>query len=338
MVKKSKRRAQKLVGKKKYRNGEREQRLYSRRKVLSILGFFGLATAEQIWQRGAADPLIDFIKVKAHRWFDHGEAIMTQELHKRIDLIFKLFLESEADTEFVPPQDWDHARPDVILPNGVRTYGHEFEVLQAIATCFPREQVAWEYQDRSWPVHENNSQVFLASGVSNAGSRLVIGTPDNPILDPRLGDKVVQLEYGIRRGNGQLIRWQYNELIQREALAICDRSKNIVLQAELTKPLQHDDYLLVTRIPGPRPKTIYSVFSGLQGPGTRATEMLFSKVSVRDLEELASRIGYEGGEVPCFQAVFRASKLEKINGSSVATHIELVTEGCPPKRLANKLL
>ena len=218
------------------------------------------------------------------------------------------------------------------------TYGHEAQVLKSIASALWQSPIVWDMKRESWLAHADSSQVFLGSGQSNAGTRLVLGRPDKEILfSPQIGTHIVELEYSIGTGEGSLNRWQYHELINRQRLAICHRQgRKIVLAEGTSAKLQSDDYLLITRIPGPAPKTVVTVFSGLHGPGTRATELLFKAVSLKDLEDLASRIGYVPGQVPYYQAVFRASEFRKdeIEGSAIPTRIELVTDGCPPKRIS----
>jgi len=174
---------------------------------------------------------------------------------------------------------------------------------------------------------------MLASGSSNLATQDVIGTPERPNFSPKIGESRIALPYAIGMGTGKLKRLQYGEHIERSRLAICTSEEKIVAQAEGRHGHQVDDYLLVTRVPGTRPDIVLTVLAGLHGPGTRSAEMLFSTIRQRDLDELASWIDYKPEHIPYFQAVFRASRFTKVNGSDVPAHLELVTEGCPPRRL-----
>jgi hypothetical protein len=256
-----------------------------------------------------------------------------ESARRRFELAGDLFLSSSKPTEFLPPADWSGGPPDVQLSDGTKTYGHEFEVLKAVAAFLSTEPVTWDVRRQFWPAHSGCSQVMLASGSSNRASRVVIGTPEDPIFHPKLGESRPKLAYSIGTGTGTLKRLQYGKEIERTALAVCDETGRAVLQAEHSSGYQVGDYLLVTRVPGPVPGTVFTVLSGLHGPGTRSAELLFRTVPPAVLEDLASRIDYRRGEIPYFQAVFRGSQFGEQFGSSVATKTELVTEGCPPVRL-----
>jgi hypothetical protein len=265
---------------------------------------------------------------------------LQQSVIDRASLVYELFLSSETETEFIPPTNWGKGLPDVPLPGGVKTYGHEAAVLKSIANfvglSVPLE--TWDIKKNSWLAHQNCSQVMLASGSSNLATRTVIGTPERPMFGCSVGGRAVRLTYSIGMGSGVITRHQYHEQVTRNKLAICKADGSRVLQAEKGPDgFQADDYLLVTRVPGPAPHSVYTVLSGLHGPGTRSAELLFSALSSKNLNELASCIGHERGHVPYFQAVFRASKLNfsRVEGSQVPVHIELVTsEKCPPVPIA----
>jgi hypothetical protein len=258
-----------------------------------------------------------------------------EQLHKRLDLEFELFLRSEGRTDFSLPEDWTAGPPDVVLPNGKKTYGHEAVVLKTIARFLDRHMlITWDVRDKAWNASRDGSRVMLASGSSNLDSARIIGTPAMPFFSTKLRDQQINLAYAIGMGTGELTRLQYHKSVTRNRLAICNPDQAIVVQAAGDCGMQVDDYLLVTRVPGPLPRTVVTVLSGLHGPGTRAAELLFNNtVSGRDLEELASAIDYEPGKPIYYQAVFRASAFTEVDGSSVPTEIELVTEGCPPVRL-----
>ena len=258
---------------------------------------------------------------------------MPQNIIDRASLVYELFLSSEAQTEFIPPTNWGHKIPNVALPGGGRTYGHEAAVLKSIANfvCSSLPLVTWDINESSWLAHRDFSQVMLASGSSNLATRAVIGEPEKPMFISNLNGVAVKLAYSIGMGTGELKRHQYHEEIKRRALAICKADGSPALQAEGSGGWQRDDYLLVTRVPGPAPNSVYTVLSGLHGPGTRSAELLFTALSSQNLQRLASYIGHEHGHNPYFQAVFRASNFKIFDGSDVATHMELViSEKCPP--------
>jgi hypothetical protein len=219
------------------------------------------------------------------------------------------------------------------LPNGTRTYGHEYEVLRSIVGLFREEPTTWGGKKESWLAHVDSSQIMLASGSSNLASAEVIGTPRNPRFSIKIGEHVTNLVYAIGAGTGRLKRLQYGREVTVNANTVCTVNGKIV-QAAAQNRYQVDDYLLVTRAPGATPHTVFTVLSGLHGPGTRSAEMLFNRIPAEELEKLASRIEHKAGTVPYFQAVFRASEFVESNGSSVPTRIELYDEGCPPIRLA----
>jgi hypothetical protein len=251
--------------------------------------------------------------------------------NERQNLAFELFLSSKApSTEVICPTNWGHKPPDVPLPDGRRTYGHEYAILQSIAHFYDQAPITWDSRSESWLAHAASSQIMLASGSSNLASAEVIGTPDAPRFSQRFGDSQINLAYAIKSGDGKLKRLQYGEEIERTRLAICNSDKTTILQAEGTAGYQTDDYLLVTRVPGATPNTVLTVLAGLHGPGTRSAEMLFQSIPTKELKELAAKIDHKSGTVPYFQAVFRASRFIELNGSSVPTEIELVTRGCPP--------
>lgn len=273
----------------------------------------------------------------AHRvegWIHHllkaapGRSALDR-IHTRSELIHGLFLSSAKPTEYMPPRDWSHNPPDIDLGGGFKTYRHEVEVLRSIAHFLDGELVTWDEKTKPWAPHLKCSRVILGSGSSNKASAQVIGTPGFPAFSPKIGDYRVDLSYAIGMGNGTVKRRQYGEYIYRSAHAIYGRHNRALIQADRTATgLLKDDYLLVTRVPGEMKRTVFTVLSGLHGPGTRSAQLLFETVPTKDLEELASRVGYKSGKPPYFQAVFRASGMrsQKEEGSVVPTKIELVTE------------
>ena len=237
-----------------------------------------------------------------------------------------------------PPRDWSGGRPDVQVADGITTYGHEAEVLRSLTTIFYEERPKiWDLKTEGWLPHFNCSQVMLASGSSNEATRALLGRPESPIFAPRIGDFSFPLEYSIGMGTGTVRRLQYGKEITRNALAIWNKQGMRILQADKQGKDQTDDYLLVTRMPGPTPDSVYTVLAGLHGPETRAAELLLSGVSQGDLDQLADRIDHKPECVSYFQAIFRASKFNPhIGKSDVAEKLELVTEACPPIKLGAK--
>jgi hypothetical protein len=293
---------------------------------------FGAAAGGFI-EAAVSQPVADRLKARILSGLRPEGTTIDSSILERVRLAFELFLSSEGPTEFIPPRAWDHAPPDVLLSDGTKSYEHEYEVLRSIARVMSSAPITWDVSHESWLAHAACSQVFLASGQSNEGSRWVIGKPDSPIWALRVGDRTIEFNYSIAKGTGRFKRLQYAQELERDALAIYDRTGRNLAQAEVSGGWQRDDYLLVTRLPGPQPNTVLTVLAGLHGPGTRSAEMLFDAVSATDLKQLASLIGHESGRVPHYQAVFLASGFQQIRGSDVAARIELVTQGCPPKRL-----
>jgi hypothetical protein len=215
------------------------------------------------------------------------------------------------------------------------TYGHEACVLRAISTFLHRELgVGWENTDTLPGASPNGSKVLLGSGASNLETEQILGTPGAP----RFGNPACRLYYSIGQEPQILKRWQYGKFVTPYVHTICNPEGRPLLRPESKFGEQTDDYLLVTRIPGTLRGTVLTVFAGLHGPGTRSTEKLFSSLRFKDLTRLASGIGLEDGKVPYFQAVFRASRFQRNapddpTNSDVATELELVTEGCPPRPL-----
>lgn len=300
----------------------------------SVLAFAFGAVSTGLLEEILSRPSADWLKGRIHETLRRPGTSLPATAFNRLNLAFELFLSSQATTEFIPPRAWDHAPPDIELGDGTKTYGHEYEVLRRIAALFSSAPIAWDVRSESWLAHTRCSQVLLASGQSNEASRVVLGRAENPRWSLKIGGRVLNMAYSIGVGAGRLKRHQYGEIIERKALAICNRNGKILVQAEGAGGWQQNDYLLVTRIPGPKPHTVVTLLAGLHGPGTRSAEMLFTEVSSRDLTDLAAQIDHESGSVPYFQAVFMASRLQTLGGSSVATRLELVTKGCPPVRLS----
>ncbi len=302
-------------------NGRKRNRL-SRRAVLSFLTGVPVGVAANELTP-AVDRLLGLKKLAPQ------PALCPPEILERAELVYQLFLSSPVSrTEFIPPGSWLGGPPNVRLPGGTYTYQHEAEVLKSIASFLGSARLAaWQPVNLSWVPHDDNSQVLLGSGASNAATEAIFGRPESPHLSP--GSR---LHYLITLGRGQFLRWQYGQEIERQAYGICGTDRKVLVQADGRGGWLQEDYLLVTRMPGKVRGTVLTVFAGLHGPGTRATELLFRSLSLDDLRTLADCIGAEPGLTPFYQAVFRASRFER-GISDVATHIELVRHGCPPRPL-----
>jgi len=188
-----------------------------------------------------SEPLADRFKARILHWLRPEGTTIDGGVLERLGLAFELFLSSEAATEFIPPRAWDHAPPDVPLSDGTTTYEHEYEVLRSIARVMSSAPIIWDVSEEPWLSHADRSQVFLASGRSNEGTRWVIGEPDRPIWAPRIGDRTIGLKYSIANGTGRLKRLQYGQELERSALAICDSTGKILAQAEVSGGWQRDD-------------------------------------------------------------------------------------------------
>jgi len=301
---------------------------------LSLLGGGALFLGREISKRLFAEPLSQKIRVWAHQKIIPKGTIAPKEIHTRIDLAYQLFLSSKAlRTDCIPPTAWSHKPPDVELPSGGKTYGHEAAVLESILSFVQQGNIDIQVKDDFWVANTGSSRIILASGGPNVATREIIGTPETPGFCPKLSAFPVKLAYAIGMGEGPIKRMQYGELIERRALSVHKATGRERLQAETDAGRQKTDYLLVTRVPGRTKGTVYTVLAGLHGPGTRSAELLFSSVPPKDLEDLASRIGHRPGQVPFFQAVFRASQFRTIDGSDVPSQMELVTERFPPIRI-----
>jgi hypothetical protein len=304
---------------------------------LAVLTFAGAGVCwhgRELYKKFVLDPLAQKITVYVHQKLLPEGTTAPQQLHDRTNLVFELFLSSVAPrTDCIPPTAWSQNLPDVEVSPGKKTYGHEAAVIHSILRFVGQSGFELDIKDDSWLANTGSSRVMLASGSSNLASQEVIGTPINPTFCPKLGAPPVNLAYAIGIGEGRVKRLQYGGLIERQALCVRKKTGKRKLQAEMDSGRQTADYLLVTRVPGFTQGSVYTVLSGLHGPGTRSAELLFNSLSLKDLEELASRIDHKSGKVPFFQAIFRASKFDPASGSDVPSHLELVTEGFPPARL-----
>ncbi len=297
----------------------------------SLVGYPFLRAAEEIGKDLAREAAKEAYRVKVVDQFLEWTGAASRmsiptEVVERASLIYELFLSAYTDTEFIPPTNWGPRMPNVRLPGGGKTYGHEAEVLRAIANFVSSSVplITWDVNKSSWVAHQDCSQVMLASGSSNLATRTIIGEPAKPVFVSKLGNAAARLTYSIGMGSGELKRRQYHEEIKRRALAVYKADGKCIIQAEASGHWQRDDYLLVTRVPGPVAGTVYTVLAGLHGPGTRAAELLFTALSLPDLQKLKSCIGLRADR-PFFQAIFRASDFKVLDGSDVATRIELVT-------------
>jgi hypothetical protein len=257
-------------------------------------------------------------------WRDDHQSVA----HKRVDLVERLFFDVHQSTDFMPPSHWQVIPPNVDTGGGVFTYEHEARVLDAMKFFF--HDVQWKVAaDKNRSVDPSHSQVFIGSGVSNLATREYLGDANAPRFEVRVpGCGCIKLPYGMAYvSERQIERLQYGEQRVGPESAFVDSSIRTLALPQTGRGNQlQEDYLLVTRLPG------RTFFTGLHGPGTRATELFFRQ-DPRVLEDLEERLNLAGGSSAYFQAVFRATELVEVNGSLVATHLECMREPCPPVRL-----
>src|SRR5664280_1377104 len=102
----------------------------------SFLAFLGGATSHTLWETyksGIVDPLVEPLKCWVAGSLSWGAIATPQTIHQRPELVWDIFFSSRLRTEFIPPTDWGPTVPDVQLPGGTKTYGHEASVLSSIA-------------------------------------------------------------------------------------------------------------------------------------------------------------------------------------------------------------
>jgi len=299
-----------------------------KRQTLSVLTAFVSGVISSMVGTLAMRPVEKLIGLKELTPDDDAQKVAYWD-QAHAALTYALFLGSGAlKTQYLPPTDWYVKSPDVFLGNDQYTYGHEAEVLRSITRFLCHETLAtWvptTIQRRPDPL---SSHVLLGSGASNRLTRRLIGTP----WEPQFEAAGLKLHYTITQGDGTILkRCQYYKEHAPKAHAICRSDETRLLQPQVRDGWQQDDFLVVTRMPGNISGTDRTIFAGLHGPGTRSAELLFTSLSMRDLEHLASAIDFRPGRTPHFQAVFRASHFKELNGSHVPTSIELVTDTCPP--------
>jgi hypothetical protein len=248
--------------------------------------------------------------------------------HRRADLIERLLLNVRENTDFIPPTNWAVMPPDVDTGGDVFTYEHEARVLEAMKGFF--SEVQWRIaSDMDRSVEFSHSLVLLGSGVSNYATREYLGDANAPRFEVAVrGYGNVPLPYGIAYVPDRAIeRLQYREVRVGPESAFVDSAGNVVAIPQTGRSNQLlEDFLMVTRIPG------RVFFTGLHGPGTRATELFFQSDPTM-LEHLEIELN-AGQNVPYFQAIFRATDMVEKGGSLVATHLECMRNPCPPVRLA----
>jgi hypothetical protein len=308
-------------------------------KTAFTAGAFAGYVGKDIIVRTAADKLEEELASKfklISNWIGTTEN-REPFARERRDLVYHLFLRSEiGDTEFLPADKWSGGQPDKKIASGRLTYGHEATVCNAMADFLHIDlNLPYAKAEAADVAHGPDSKIILGSGAVNDEAAKYLGTPDDP--KSRYGS--LRLHYGIGNGTGMLKRWQYGKEIERKAHIIRDARGRRICEPDSQNQYQKDDFLLVTRLPGEEPGTCNTLFTGLQGPGTRAAELLFSeRVPLDDLRKLAGMIDSRPGETPFYQAVFRASKFDSnlardTTNSDVATEINLVIDKCPPLKL-----
>jgi hypothetical protein len=102
-----------------------------------------------------------------------------------------------------------------------------------------------------------------------------------------------------------------------------------LLMPKTDRRIQKDDYLLVSRVPGPNGGSA-TIFGGLHGAGTRAVDLLLHSINPDELEYLRQAIH----SAPYFQAVFKVTELAEIDNTTMPMSIALVKNDFPPVALA----
>lgn len=245
--------------------------------------------------------------------------------HKRVDLVERLLFDVSRSTDFIPPSNWKVMPPNVDTGGGVFTYEHEARVLDAMRFFF--HDVQWRVAaDEDRCIDPSHSLALVGSGVSNLATRQYLGNAHNPRFEVNLGRSgLIKLPYAMAYVSERKIeRLQYGEQRVGPESAFIDRANQIVALPQTGPGNQlREDYLLVTRIPG------MTFFTGLHGPGTRATELFFQK-DPDALQSLDQQLKLMKGRSAYFQAIFRSTDLIERNGSLVATHLECMRQPCPP--------
>jgi hypothetical protein len=248
-------------------------------------------------------------------------------------LSYQLFLLAQSPVnDFLPPQHWKHpdggiSPPDIVLPSGQKTYGHESEVLKKISTFLTGTLgIEWIGADSGPKASIEHATILLGSGASNQETEQILGIPESP----RFTNSVCQLHYSIGQESTRLRRWQYGKWTEPFTHTVCRREDHKILRPDSRAGEQTSDYLLVTRLPGEKPRTTTTILAGLHGPGTRSAERLFTSIRFRDLLQLGEILNLKPTEVPHYQAVFKCTDFQRHldedpTDSDVATNLELVT-------------
>jgi hypothetical protein len=315
-----------------------------RRTFLAIGGLAAIGAVANVVLKNAVGDLVASGVEKAGSGAIHLFSNLIHGAPKRMpmdadksDLIYHLFLRAHTNSFFLPADEWELQKADVRLGDGSLTYGHEASVCNMIADFLHVDmKIEYQYSKRQPAFDANVSKVILGSGASNTEARPYLGRPQHPLFDTGF----CSLHYGIGAGKRRLKRKQYGRIIEEGEHVLRDRENNHALHPESSGDHLSDDYLLVTQVPGEKKGSVATLFAGLHGPGTRAAELIFFEQSIaqKDLQKLASRIDLRPGEIPYYQAVFRASRFRDglesdSTNSQVATSLELVEEKFPPVRL-----
>lgn len=298
--------------------------------LIAGMGWYGRETLKHMVVQPASDYCRGLIDALLARMTPTRQA----PANERADLIRDLFLDLTADTDVIPPSDWEPQKPDIEVAKGLWTYGHEWHVMNAIKGFLP-ESTTWDVSDKEFYTHPNHSLICLGSGVSNLATREVLGNPHSPKWAIPHGDgKVVALNYAMSYlESGTVERAQCGRVYKGQESVIQQAGGSVVARPESVHGKLVEDYLLVTRIPGIVAGTTRTYFAGLHGPGTRSTELLFHSIHPSELIYLADSITLRARETAYFQAIFRAREFKPVDGSDVAMELTCMRGHFGPIRL-----
>jgi hypothetical protein len=242
----------------------------------------------------------------------------------RLDLLEHLFFRTEKQTALIVPTHHPDLRPTVAVRDSVKTYPGDFEAFRAIRNLFPTAKAA---SDDDLVVDSSQALVCVGSQISNVVSKKVLGDPSRRHFSVSWHGKNIRLAYAMQvLPSTQIARWQDDEVLVTKNYGIFRSGYSTPLVPQTVRSEQKDDYLLVTRVPGPDGGSV-TIFGGVHGSGTRALSLLMSdKIEIGDLRYLAKAINSE----QYFQAVFHVTGLEPRGDTTVPTSIALIRREFPP--------
>jgi hypothetical protein len=311
--------------------GETTSGTMSRRVAIKLMGlvpWYGKIVVESV----AAEPGAQTIHGLVHATLAESGSGAQGPRSKLTELAYDLFFKG-ADTDIVPPGNWEPKRADIEVRPGLKTYAHEYHVMKAMKESLP-DLTHWALRDTCWDARPEDSLICLGSGVSNEATRAFLGDiKREPKLTVDSPQGKIQLAYAMVRMEGFVQREQYGQTYTGPASAIVDSTGRPIACPEARERELKEDYLLVTRLPGwaGADGTSVLIFAGLHGPGTRSTELIFTSIDPKELSYLAGKIGLStDAPTPCFQAVLRATSFCLKDGSHVAQELTCMKTNCPP--------